>query len=193
MKMKNKFDFFIPLMNKPEYEFIQKYLNQNDILLEWGSGNSTIYYSGIVKKVISIEHDKDYFDYIQKTITLYDIKNIEQYLISAHSPNPIPSRYEQFKDYIEYPIKNKLKFTKVLIDGRGRKYCAFSIINMIDENVIIFIHDFNREEYQDVLQYYDIVERITTGQGIVALKKKKGIVFDRTMKTFNSKKDDYYA
>lgn len=174
----NKFSFFTPLMHKHEYGLIEKYLTPNDILLEWGSGNSTIYFSGIVKKIITIEHDPDWVKMIRKVIDGYGIDNIEQHLIKSHSPNPIPCRYEQFKDYIEFPKLNKLKFTKVLIDGRARKYCAKSIYDACNKNTIVFIHDFNREDYQKVLKYYDIIEYLTEGQGIVALKKKKEVIED---------------
>ena len=71
-----------------------------------------------------------------------------------------------------------MKFNKVLIDGRARKYCAKSIYDYIDENVIVFIHDFNRPDYQKTLKYYDIIEQLTEGQGIAALKKKKEIKND---------------
>jgi len=170
--MKNKFEAFLPLMHKYEYKFIEKYLRPEDILLEWGSGSSTLYFSGLIKEVVTIEHDKDWVDTIQKLISFYDIKNIKQYLVPAHSPDPIPCRYEQFKDYVEFPKKEKLKFTRILIDGRARKYCAKSIYDVIDDSVIVFIHDFNREDYQKVLKYYDIIEVLTEGQGIAALKRK---------------------
>ena len=165
-------------MFEHEYRFIEKYLNTNDTLLEWGSGNGTIYFSNLVKNIISIEHDKNWVDNIKKTIKAYNIKNIKIHHIAAHSAEPIPCRYEQFKDYIEFPKKNNLKFTKVLIDGRARKYCAKSIYDIIDNKTIVFIHDFNRPDYQKTLKYYNIIDQITDGQGIVALKKKINIIED---------------
>lgn len=170
--MINKFESFTPLMHSYEYEFIAKYLTPDDILLEWGSGNSTIYFSGLVKKLISVEHDDRWYKKIKKVVEQLEIDNVEQYNINAHTPDPIPCRYEQFKDYIEFPKKEQLKFTKVLIDGRARKYCAKSIVDYINEDCVIFIHDFNREDYQKVLKYYDAIEILTDGQGIAALKKK---------------------
>lgn len=175
---KNKFEFFRPLMFEHEYRFIEKYLDKNDILLEWGSGNGTIYFSDLVKNIISIEHDKNWVNNIKTIIDIYNIKNITIHHIAAHSPEPIPCRYEQFKDYIEFPKKKKLKFTKVLIDGRARKYCAKSIYDIIDNDTIVFIHDFNRPDYQKVLKYFDIIEYDMNGQGIVALNKKKQIIED---------------
>ena len=70
----NKFSSFRPLMHEHEYKFIEKYLNKNDTLLEFGSGNSTVYFSGLVKKVISIEHDIDWIKNIQKIVNAYDIQ-----------------------------------------------------------------------------------------------------------------------
>lgn len=167
-----KYQSYTPLMHKYEYEFISKYIDKGDILLEWGSGNSTIYFSEKVKSLISIEHDIDYYKIIKNLIIFHDIKNIDIYHIPANSPTPTPCRYEQFKEYIEFVKKNNFKFNRVLIDGRARKYCAKSILEIIDENCVVMIHDFNRPDYQKVLKYYDVIEQITEGQGIVALKKK---------------------
>lgn len=174
----NKFHMFQPLMFPHEYNFIEKYLNKDDILLEWGCGNSTIYFSGLVKKVCSIEHDIRWVEKMQKVIKAYYIDNIIIHHVASHSPDPIPCRYEQFKDYVEYPKQHKLKFTKVLIDGRARKYCAKSIYDYIDENVLVFIHDFNRPDYQKTLKYYDVVEQLKEGQGIAVLRKKFEPILD---------------
>ncbi len=176
----NKFESFIPLMSRKEFEFIEKYLNKDDILLEWGSGNSTIYYSGIVKKVISIEHDIDYYNQLKSAIDVYNIKNIESYYIPQNSLSG--KRYDMFKDYINFPIENSFKFTKVLIDGRGRKYCAKVLKNYMDKDTIVFIHDFNhnnvegyedKDYFNDILSDYNIIDKeIDTNQGIAALKLK---------------------
>ena len=172
----NKFNSFRPLMHEHEYKFIEKYLTKDDILLEYGSGNSTLYFSGIVNKVISIEHDIDWINNLKKVINAYDIQNIELYHVAAHTPDPKPCRYAQFKDYIHYAEKQNFKFTRALIDGRARKYCAKYIYDIIDTNVLVFIHDFNRSDYQMSLKYYDIVDITTKGQGIAALRKKAEVV-----------------
>ena len=175
----NKFQGFTPLMHKLEYELIEKYLSKDDIFLEWGSGNSTIYFSDMVKKVITIEHDRDYWNQTESAIKIYDIKNIDNIFVSGDSTKT--KRDEIFWDYINYPMKNKLDFNRILVDGRARKYCAMEVSKYIDDNCLVFIHDFNHNDvegypdetyFEDILKYYDIVERVTEGQGIVALKKK---------------------
>jgi hypothetical protein len=174
----NKFESFTPLMNPCEFKLIEKYLSNDDVLLEYGAGNSTIYFSGIVKKVISIEHDLDYYNTINMTINAFNIKNIDfRYIPPVEGKN----RKEHLVNYINLPIKEKMKFNRVLIDGRGRKYCAEAIVNYIDKNTIVFIHDFNFSDvegyedpdyFNDILSNYDIIERVTEGRGIVALRKK---------------------
>lgn len=181
--MKPHLKYFTPLMHKFEYEFIVKFLTKDDVLLEWGSGNGTIYFSNFVNKLISLEHDKDYYEVIKNTIDVYKIENIDLHHIpGVKVEDQKKQRNIAFADYINFPITHNLKFNKVLIDGRARKYCATSICDYIDYDTIVFIHDFNYNNvegyedetyFDDILEKYYIFDRVTDGQGIVALKKKK--------------------
>lgn len=178
----NKFDFFVPLMFESEYRFIEKFLNKKDIFLEWGSGDGTIYFSGLVKKMISIEHDIDYYNILKKNIDAYNIKNIELYHVPGKMvKDPVLNRYEAFEKYINFPIKNKFKFDKVLIDGRARKHCAIAISKYLNDDNIVFIHDFNHNDvegfidenyFDEILKNFEIIERNIQGRGIIALKRK---------------------
>lgn len=180
--MKNKFESFIPLMHKLEYKLVEKYLNKNDILLEWGSGSSTIYFSGLVKGVLSIEHDIDYYNQVKKIVDFYNINNIQLFYVKGNMVvDQKKHRFEAFENYIKLPLDKKLKFTKVLIDGRARKYCAMLISEIISDNELIFIHDFNYNDvegyvdddyFSDILNCYDVIEFERSGQGMVVLKKK---------------------
>ena len=53
--------FMQPWMSKEEIKLIEKYLNKNQVVLEWGSGGSTAHFSKFVKEWYSIEHDKDWY------------------------------------------------------------------------------------------------------------------------------------
>ena len=50
------------LMTKKESKFLLNNLSKNQVVLEWGSGESTIKISRIVKKIYSIEHCKKWFN-----------------------------------------------------------------------------------------------------------------------------------
>ena len=46
------------MMTKDEIQFFKSYLDDSKVVLEYGCGGSTLYYSQLVKKYISIENDR---------------------------------------------------------------------------------------------------------------------------------------
>ena len=53
-------------MDIKEKQLILDCLNPDTIMLEWGSGGSTIEFSSVVKKYYSIEHNAEWYDNINK-------------------------------------------------------------------------------------------------------------------------------
>src|SRR5690606_38282885 len=51
----------IPWLTYSSIHFLDQVLTPELSLLEFGCGNSTIWYSKRVKRVVSVEHDKSYF------------------------------------------------------------------------------------------------------------------------------------
>ena len=166
-------------MRDDEREFLLSFLQKDDVMLEFGCGGSTIEFSQHVKEYHSIEHSQNWYEQIKKF--LENQQNIFMYYIPNDIPRTIefgPSKYEEFKTYIQYVNVINKKFNKVLIDGRGRQWCAEEVIPYLDENAIVFIHDFGtdhlgrdiRKRYNSVLKYYSIIGKVCS---LVALKKKK--------------------
>ncbi len=54
----------LPVMfnNMDEVKFLLSHLKVTDSVLEWGSGGSTLELAKHVNRVVSIEHDKNWFD-----------------------------------------------------------------------------------------------------------------------------------
>jgi len=161
-----------PMMSNDEILFIEKNLNDDKTMLEWGSGNSTIYFSKFVKELVSIEHNYEWYLYVKNAIKWYNIDNIKLYYVEPNEKVTIPSVKSQLIDYIEFPKTLNIIFDIVLIDGRARQHCAYSILDYIKENGLLFMHDFyDRTRYHNVLDIYDKVDEITEGAGIVSLMK----------------------
>jgi|ETNvirnome_6_100_1030635.scaffolds.fasta_scaffold14342_3 hypothetical protein len=58
----------------------ENYIKGKQKMLEWGSGGSTLYFPSLVKKYVSIEHDRFWYDKIKP-----DIKdNVEYYYVPPH-------------------------------------------------------------------------------------------------------------
>lgn len=161
-----------PWMHDSEILLILKYLYYTDTMLEWGSGGSTTYFPHFVKNYYSIEHDKEWFNKVEKEIP----ENVKYFHVPWDSPRTIPTKRAQFDTYIKHVDKLGIKkFDKVLIDGRARGWCAEHILKYLHKDSIVFIHDFwNRPQYHIVFDWYEELDSIKRPglQTIVALKPK---------------------
>ncbi|MDQ3076900.1 MAG: hypothetical protein M3Q63_02505 [bacterium] len=152
-----------PYMLDSEINLFKHNLKKSDSVLEWGSGNSTLYFSQFVKKYTAIEHQKEWFNKIKKSIgrntSILHVPVSAPYTpITGHGWNTdFEGDYEQFKDYILIFDTFKENFDVILIDGRARIECAKYIIPYIDRRTKIFVHDFERYELE--LQKYYCVEK----------------------------------
>lgn len=164
----------VPLMKPNEWSFLRSYLNNQQVMLEYGSGSSTSVISGYVKKLYSIEHNQRWYDKVSEDIK--HLPNIEYFFIPPNA-TPIdgklkPAKYEWFEDYINWPKSREEIFDVVLIDGRARQWVAESILDNITKESLVFIHDYGknkRPRYDRVLEFYDVVASEHT---LVLLKKK---------------------
>jgi len=160
-------------MTEKEQALIIKYLDSNDVMLEWGAGGSTLEFSRYVKKYYSIEHDASWFENIFSLLP--PDTNIFIHHVPQNKPRSNPTRYEEFETYINFVNTLNMKYDKVLIDGRGRQWCAEKVIKYLNDDAVVFIHDFwqqDRKRYQSVLKYFNVVESITELPSLVVLKKK---------------------
>ena len=149
-----------------ESEFFLKNINKNSIVLEYGSGESTIEIANLCKSVLSIEHNPKWYSIIKSQLpsnATIILKESNLPYIDGHADGT----YQEFKDYIEAPLGYG-KFDIILIDGRARLECAKFIKNVCHKNTIIFVHDFTSRVnnlqitpyYKDIFNYLDILESV---------------------------------
>ena len=100
-------------MSQEERNLISKYLGYDKVMLEWGAGGSTLFFSRYVKEYISIEHKKEWYDEI-KPQTLQS--NIDLHYVKPNLPPSHPRRPEEFLDYINYVDVLNKKYDIVLVD-----------------------------------------------------------------------------
>jgi predicted O-methyltransferase YrrM len=141
-----------------EQEFFISHLKSPHRVLEYGSGYSTIEIAQKVKEIVSIEHQQTWYDTLVSQIP----KNCDLILCTPSLPyteGGHDGTYEEFKDYIESPL-NKGIFDIILIDGRARVSCASVCKSMSHPDTLIFIHDFQRSEYQEALNYLELIDMV---------------------------------
>ncbi len=118
--------------------FIKDKLNNDMTLFEYGSGNSTLYYSKLVKVVYSVEHDKEWFDSIKNDVE--SNVNIEFKVLDNTS------------GYEESVHLSRKSFDIIIVDGRRRVKCVSQGIKALNENGILVLDDAEREQYKDALK-----------------------------------------
>ena len=121
-------------------DFLRQYLRSEDILLETGSGRSTIWFSKRVREVISIEHDLPFYNMILSQIEKSGRKNIQYFhetieYVQSQNDSKYIKKVESFSDKF---------FDAVLVDGKHRSHVALVALNKVKSNGIIIIDNVER-------------------------------------------------
>jgi len=129
----------LPWFTYSAIDFLKSRLNDQLKVLELGSGNSTLFFAGRVGKVISIEHNEDWFKKILKEVPgntelIYtDSKNVDEYL------KPLSAKEEIFD--------------VIIIDAIFRNESLKSCMKYTNEKSVIIFDDTDRKEYNEGIAY----------------------------------------
>jgi len=74
---------FTSRMNLKAISFLKMYLNDNMKINDYCSGYSTIFFSNRLREVISIEHNKEWYNEVEKLLGQYNLRNVDYELIMA--------------------------------------------------------------------------------------------------------------
>lgn len=132
-----------PMMSEKEVDIINSLIEKNkpEFCLEWGSGNSTVYFPTRhpeIKEWIAVEHNKTYHELLNSRLP------------SNASINIIPDD----ERYINYPETLGKKFDFILIDGQKRDDCVDASFKYANERAIILLHDAFRIESKGIIERY---------------------------------------
>ena len=76
----------LPWMTFPAISQIRDFLEPSMRVFEYGSGGSTVFFANRVKEVISVEHDKEWYQKLQEELKKLDIDNCT---VHHRPPSPI--------------------------------------------------------------------------------------------------------
>ena len=179
--------FTYPDMRESNFKFIEKYLNKDKNLLEYGSGGSTVYFSKKVKKLIAVEHDPYWVQKVSENLKNEEINNVSLIYAKPNQPfelgeTPKTQRQIEFYDYIRAPdfiTKNipEFSYDVVFIDGRARIECAKYIFPFLHKDSVVILHDYKgRQRYRAILEWYDEIDKIDIGCSAQVLVRKDKIL-----------------
>lgn len=114
--------------------FLSPRLNKTLSVFEYGSGNSTIWFSRLTKNVTSVEHNERW--HMHMTEKLQKISNVNYFL------KDLPSgRYQ--KEILNY----NQAFNIIVLDGRERVECSFNVLQALTADGVIIWDNSDRTKY----------------------------------------------
>ena len=125
----------IPWMTYSFIDFIKERLNKELKIFEFGSGNSTIFFAGKIKKITAVEHNMKWYEEVKNKVP----KNAEIKLITL-------------ADY-ENSIIIDEQFDIIIVDGERRNECIRNSIKALNKSGIIILDDSEREDYKSGVKY----------------------------------------
>jgi hypothetical protein len=131
-----------------------EYLNQLDFsecsVFEYGSGNSTIYWSNKCKNIVSIENDEKWYRKIKPNVN----SNCDYHLM--------PNR----NDYINAIHKYSYNYDIIIIDGSYRYECAIESLKKLNKFGFIILDNSDWEQNTaSMLRKSDLIEVDMSGFG----------------------------
>jgi hypothetical protein len=132
----------IPWITYPAFHFLDAKSFDGIRIFEYGSGNSTMYFTARGAEVYSVEHHKGWYETVKTRIKNPDrlyFRSLEQ--------------KEESDLYVKAAAEPTLKFDAVIVDGRYRKRCLFESINHLTEKGIVILDNSDRVYYQPGIDF----------------------------------------
>lgn len=165
-----------PMMADREIQIIDDLIEKHQVkrVLEWGSGNSTTYFSEkheCIKEWVAVEHAEDYFEIIRDRAKTTKNEKVNIRFIPEE------------RSYINEPLLWG-KFDFIFVDGIYRYECLSNAFKIVEPKGIILLHDWSRKESQGIMEKYgSIVTILCDGE----LPQPDGFKAHRGLAQFNVK------
>ena len=129
----------IPWVTYSFIDFIKNRIKKQHTVFEFGSGNSTFFYAKSAGIVVSVEHDKEWFDKIVKD--------------KPENSEMIYCELVRGGDYCHMPVKLEEKFDVIIVDGRDRVNCCKQAVEALTDEGVVVLDDSEREYYREGIDF----------------------------------------
>ena len=125
----------LPWFTYPSIAFLAGRVEPGMSVFEYGSGNSTLWWSKRVARVVACEHHDEWYNYLKDRLPA-NVEYVHQAL-------------ETGGDYCKSILRFDERFDIVAIDGRDRVNCAKAALPKLHERGVIIWDNTDREKYQE--------------------------------------------
>jgi len=131
-----------PWLTKPANSFLTSWLRDSYDGLEYGSGRSTIWFAERLKHLTSVEHNRDWYQWVKEQIDSKNIRNVSYLLIEEQDSQD--REYIENSKYVAIAKQfenDSLDFA--LVDGILRGPCALEVTKKIKPGGILVVDNAN--------------------------------------------------
>lgn len=125
----------IPWMTYAGISFIDKKINKEMTVFEYGCGNSTLWWANRTKHVISCEHNRQWYDRMKSKVP----SNVELHHVDLQYGGAYSKKVSEYARILDI----------VVIDGRDRINCALNCLNALKDDGVIIWDNSERECYDE--------------------------------------------
>ena len=149
--------------------FLDSALTKEMIGVEFGSGRSTHWLAKRMKRLISIEHFRPWYETVQKQIEDSSLSNVDYRLIPLDHPESEPERehYEPLPKYVSWlqDVQDET-YDFVLVDGHYRTTCIRESLPKLKLGGMLVVDDVEmwyRQNGPPVPETWECIDSSTNG------------------------------
>lgn len=161
-----------PWLAPSAVRFLKLYLTKEMKGIEFGSGISTLFIAPKVKHLISIEHNKEWYELISERFKTMGIHNVDYRFIAQNDSKMFESAEFEMEKELNFPVRRdyfnyfmtvqslpdeSLDF--ILVDGRARPECMYHALPKLKKGALIILDNSERKHYEIV---FKMLEKFTT-------------------------------
>ncbi len=161
-------------MNYHVIQFLEERLTKDLSLFEYGSGTSTAFYAALVKDVVSVETEPDWYAEVKAVIP--DNVELVQFDMSGE------------ERYAELAAKQGRKFDVIVVDAHERTECLLEAPNAVSDRGVIVLDDSTPAEHRqgiELLKSHGFRELLFEGLKPGSIKAYRTSVFYRDRNCLN--------
>jgi len=109
-------------------EVLKAGLTKDSVVLEYGSGQSTIWLARHAGKVISLEHYEPWYERVTEQLAEAGLNNVEY-------------RLETTDHYHQFPDDPQVRFDLIIVDGVYRNECSIQALKLLKPGGMLYVDD----------------------------------------------------
>jgi precorrin-6B methylase 2 len=158
-------------MNYNSIHFLKKKIDKQMKVFEYGMGGSTVFFARLTQEVVSVEHDRIWFESTKRRMENLKINNWEAILAVAEvekttqakdpaDPFSYVSSDKKYKNYNFEKYVNTIKsypenyFDVIVIDGRSRPSCVSASVSKLKKGGYLVLDNTERDHYQPAIKEF---------------------------------------